>query len=55
MQGLTIISFSHHGFMPNYHRMQDTTANLDFDAAWTAVEFGWRVCGRLAEYEMPKS
>ncbi len=49
MQGLTIISFSHHGFMPNYHRMQDTTANLDFDAAWAATEFGWRVCGRLAE------
>jgi hypothetical protein len=52
MQGMSIVSFGKWGFMPTYHRLLDTTAHLDFDAAWQAVVFGWALLQRLVS---PKS
>lgn len=49
MQGISIVSFRRWGFMPYYHRSNDTIENLDLDAAWQAVEFGWALLQRMAK------
>lgn len=47
MQGVSVVSFRKWGFMPTYHRLLDTTENLDFDAAWQAVVFSEALLQRL--------
>jgi hypothetical protein len=49
MEGMSIVSFRKWGFMPTYHRLLDTTENLDFDAAWQAVLFGETLLRRMAQ------
>lgn len=49
MQGMSIVSFRKWGFMPTYHRLLDTTENLDFEAAWKAILFGEALLYRLAQ------
>ena len=47
LPGMTIVSFRRWGYMPWYHQPGDTSAHLDFDAAWQAVQFGWSLLDRL--------
>jgi hypothetical protein len=49
MQGMTIVSFRHWGYMPWYHRSRDTSSTIDFDAAWQGVRFGQALLERLVE------
>jgi hypothetical protein len=51
MQGMSIVSFRKWGFMPTYHRLLDTTENLDFDAAWMAILFGEALLQRIAHLD----
>ena len=49
LPGMTIVSFQERGYMPWYHLPGDTASNLDFDAAWQGVLFGWRFLKNCAE------
>ncbi|HEY2588050.1 MAG TPA: M20/M25/M40 family metallo-hydrolase [Tepidisphaeraceae bacterium] len=46
--GITIVGFRDGGVLPHYHTMQDTSANVDFEAAAAGVEFTGAVLGKLA-------
>jgi Zn-dependent M28 family amino/carboxypeptidase len=47
--GASVLTFDDSGYLPNLHQMSDTSANLNFDVAWQAVEFSWEVLKDLAK------
>lgn len=48
LPGMSILSFHRWGYMPFYHLKGDTAEHLDFDAAWLAVRYGWKLLQRFA-------
>jgi Zn-dependent M28 family amino/carboxypeptidase len=48
--GATIMCFEDNGLVPHGHQMTDTVENVDFDIAWSAVEFGRDVLVRAASW-----
>lgn len=49
LPGMTVAGFRGRGHFPNYHRMSDTAAAVDYDAAYAGVAFAWALLRRLAE------
>jgi hypothetical protein len=41
IQGVAVLTFEEDVTMPNYHQMGDTSANMDFNVGWHAVEYCW--------------
>lgn len=46
--GTTVVGFRAGGILPHYHTMQDTSANMDFQAAREGVEFAWALLSQFA-------
>lgn len=49
MEGISVLTFEDGVTMPNYHQMGDTSANMDFDMGWGAVEFCWELLAGTGE------
>jgi hypothetical protein len=44
--GIALAGFREGGELPHYHEMSDTSANMDFDAAWAGTTFAWGILRR---------
>lgn len=47
ISGVTVAGFWGRGHFPNYHRMSDTADAVDYESAYTGVEFAWALLRRL--------